>query len=131
LRFWDADQRAETDLIISTIRTGTGLVYQVNGLSVIDVAITVTSPDNYFLSGAYPNPFNNHTTVKYGLPETGLVNLTIFDLSGRKMMELVNGEQSAGTHEMDIDCNDLTSGIYMLSLNAGRMNFTQRLVLVK
>ena len=131
LRFWDADQRAETDLIISTIRTGTGLVYEVNGLSVIDVAITVTPPDNYFLTEAYPNPFNNRTTVKYGLPETGLVNLTIFDLSGRKMMELVNGEQSAGTHEMDIDCNDLTSGIYMLSLNAGRMNFTQRLVLVK
>ncbi|MBT7787507.1 MAG: T9SS type A sorting domain-containing protein, partial [Calditrichaeota bacterium] len=131
LRLWDANQEAESDLPISTIRTGSGLVYEVDGLSVIDVAITVTPPDNYFLSGAYPNPFNNRTTVKYGLPETGLVDMTIFDLSGRKMMELVNDEQSAGNHELDVNCTELTSGIYILSLKANRMNFTQKLVLVK
>ncbi len=131
LRLWDANQEAESDLPISTIRTGSGLVYEVDGLSVIDVAITVNPPDNYFLSGAYPNPFNNRTTVKYGLPETGLVDMTIFDLSGRKMMELVNDEQSAGNHELDVNCTELTSGIYILSLKANRMNFTQKLVLVK
>jgi hypothetical protein len=131
LRLWAADQGAEFDLIISTVHEGTGSLYEVDGLSVIDVAITVTPPDNYFLSGAYPNPFNNRTTVKYGLPEAGLVDMTIFDLSGRKMMELVNGEQSAGTHELDVNCTDLTSGIYILSLNVGRKSFSQKLVMVK
>ena len=131
LKLWDANQASETNLSVSTLHKGAGLVYEADGFSVVDVAIATTTPDNYFLSGAYPNPFNNRTTVKYGLPEAGQVNLAVYDLSGRKVMELANGENTAGVHEMDINCTDLTSGIYILSLNANRVNLTQKLVLVK
>ena len=131
LRLWDAGKDCESDLSVTTLRMGGGLVYEVDGLTVMDVSVTSTPPDNYFLSEAFPNPFNNRTTVKYGLPEAGTVYLTIYDLSGRIVMEFVSGEQSAGIHELDINCTDLTSGIYMLSMNSNRMNFTQKLVLVK
>ncbi|MBT7617183.1 MAG: T9SS type A sorting domain-containing protein [Calditrichaeota bacterium] len=131
LRLWDANQQIETDLSVSAIHQGDGLTYEIDGFSAIEVAIATTLPDSYFLSGAYPNPFNNRTTVKYGLPENGMVNMAIYSLSGRKVLDIAGGEQSAGTHELDINCTDLTSGIYVLTMNANRMNFTQKLVLVK
>jgi len=131
LRLWDQRNAIESNLTVSAVLRGNGLIYEVDGFSVLEVAISTAAPDNYYLSGAFPNPFNNHTTVKYGLPEAGLINLAVYDLSGRMMMELANGEQSAGIHELDINCSELTSGIYILSMNANRMSFTQKIVLVK
>jgi len=131
LRLWDAGKDCETDLSVTSLRKGTGLVYEVDGFTVMDVSVTSTSPDDYFLSELFPNPFNNRASVKYGLPENGKVDLAVYNLSGRRVMELIIGEHSAGVHEMDINCTGLTSGIYILSLNTGKMKFTQKLILVK
>jgi len=57
----------------------------------------------------YPNPFNPTTTISYQLPFRGQVTLTVFDLAGRKISELVNQNQPAGTHRVKFAGNGLAS----------------------
>ncbi|HDK36395.1 MAG TPA: T9SS type A sorting domain-containing protein, partial [Bacteroidetes bacterium] len=51
----------------------------------------------------YPNPFNAFTTIQYRLPESGRVNLSIFNLEGKKKATLVNGKLPAGFHHVSIN----------------------------
>ena len=55
-------------------------------------------PMEYSLSQNYPNPFNPVTKIKYSLPESGMVNLVIYDLMGREVHRLVKTKQEAGYH---------------------------------
>ena len=66
----------------------------------------------------YPNPFNPTTTIQYSIPNVASgfslskVQLKIYDLLGREVVELVNENQSAGNYEVKFDASNLTSGIY-------------------
>ena len=75
---------------------------------------------------AYPNPFINHTIIRYTLPETMQTNLTVYDSRGLRLAQLVNGKMSAGIHEARLDGTKLAAGIYMYVLETvdakGKMN---------
>ncbi|OQY29606.1 MAG: hypothetical protein B6244_03170 [Candidatus Cloacimonetes bacterium 4572_55] len=66
----------------------------------------------------YPNPFNPHTTISFTLPEDLHVTLKLYDLTGRLIHTLVEGEKSAGVHQIDFDANNLASGLYFYELSA-------------
>lgn len=90
------------------------------------------APDHLELTGAFPNPFNPVTNLVYQLPEATQVNLSIYDLQGRLVSQLIHDAwQSAGTHEQIWLAHDFTSGIYLARLTAGNETQTQKLVLVK
>ncbi len=83
-----------------------------------------------------PNPFNPRATIPFQLAEAGSVNLAIYDMSGRKVTTLVNGETSAGPHTVMWDGNDASgtpvpSGLYLARLEAGGQQLTRRMLLVK
>jgi hypothetical protein len=68
---------------------------------------------------AAPNPFSDHTTLRYRLADAARVRLAVFDVSGREVARLVDGEQPAGEHEASFKGGALPSGIYYCRLQAG------------
>lgn len=88
-------------------------------------------PDEYSLSQNYPNPFNPLTTIRLGLPESGYVKLTVYDMMGRQIIALVNGYREAGIHEVTFDATSLASGLYVYRIEAGRFATVRKMVLVK
>jgi hypothetical protein len=83
------------------------------------------------LLSAFPNPFNPSTVISYQLLEVSQVNLTVYDVAGRQVAELVNGWRDAGIHEVTFDASNLPSGVYSAQLNTGTTKYAQKLLLVK
>jgi hypothetical protein len=75
-------------------------------------------PEQYSLSQNYPNPFNATTTISYALPSASFVNLSVYDISGRKVAELVNGMRDAGVQQVTFDGSELPSGVYIYRLTS-------------
>ncbi len=88
-------------------------------------------PSEVTLAAAYPNPFSRSTTVGFALPETQRVRLTVFDVLGREVAVLVDGEVEAGRHEALLDGASLPAGGYLVRLVAAGQTRTQRLTLVR
>jgi hypothetical protein len=93
-------------------------------------------PEELSISGNYPNPFNPTTTIKYGLPEPRNVRMTIVNIKGQEIAELVSGWQDMGRHEViwngrSDDGTSLSSGIYLVVINDGRNFKTHKVMLLK
>ena len=93
-------------------------------------------PTHYALEQNYPNPFNPTTTIQYGLPQDARVTLEVYDVLGRRVTELVNGQVAAGYHEVEFKATSLASGLYFYRMTADGQDgrtFTQirKLMLLK
>ena len=76
-------------------------------------------PDNYYLSNAYPNPFNPESNFQFGLPEESIVKLIIFDISGQIVETVLNNSTlAAGNYVNHFYAARLTSGVYFYLINA-------------
>ena len=76
-------------------------------------------PAVYALDQNYPNPFNPVTRIAYSLAQAGPVQITVFDVLGRKVATPVDGSAPAGRHEVDFDAANLPSGLYLYRITAG------------
>ena len=86
------------------------------------VSVAVHSPARTL--GNYPNPFNSSTFIEFTLPEPDNVSLAVYDITGRKVKDILNAHLSAGPHSekwdgTDNDGNAVSSGVYFLRLSAG------------
>jgi|GEM_PF-1177975 len=88
-------------------------------------------PEEYTLQHNYPNPFNPITSLCFGLPERTHVTLTIYDITGRLVEQLINQHIPAGYHTISWDATSYSSGVYIARLKAGRSIKTQKMVLMK
>ena len=93
-------------------------------------------PEVFALHQNYPNPFNPVTTLRYDLPENGLVNITIYDMLGKQVKTLINQTQDAGYRSVIWDAtNDygkpVSAGIYLYQIQAGEYMQTKKMVLLK
>jgi flagellar hook assembly protein FlgD len=93
-------------------------------------------PIQYALHPAYPNPFNPITSLRYDLPEQAQVTLTIYDLIGRKVTQLVNTNQEAGYRSVQWNARDsfgkpVSAGVYLYQIRAGEFIQTRKMVLLK
>ena len=93
-------------------------------------------PKIFALHQNYPNPFNPVTTLRYDLPENGYVNITIYDMLGRKVKTLINQTQDAGYRSVIWDAtNDygkpVSAGIYLYQIQAGEYISTKKMALLK
>jgi hypothetical protein len=79
----------------------------------------------------YPNPFNPTTTISFAAPKAGKATLKVYDLLGREMATLVDGEVPAGNQEAVFDASKFSSGTYIYRLVAGEFTEAKRMVLLK
>jgi hypothetical protein len=83
------------------------------------------------LAQNYPNPFNPTTTIRYELPKSSMVKLSVYDMLGREVSMLVNERKYAGVHEVKFDGSGLASGVYFYRMTAGTYVETKKLLLVR
>jgi len=108
------------------------------------VIVSVTSvdikkyivPDSYTLSQNYPNPFNPETTIEFGLPKTGFVEITIYDIKGKLVRKLVSEQKSAGNHIIKWNANTgfgnrMSSGVFYYRMKCGEFQQTNKMILMK
>jgi len=101
-------------------------------VSIIDEILPIT----YNLYNAHPNPFNPSTTIDYELPENGLVNITIYDITGRHISTLVSSHQYAGYKSIQWNATNnhgerVSAGIYLYKIQTGEFRQTKKMVLLK
>ena len=90
-----------------------------------------TLPDAVALNQNYPNPFNPTTQIRYELPQQSDVRITVYDMVGRQVATLVNESVQAGTHTVNFDASNLSSGIYLYRLQAGNTMLSRKLTVIK
>ncbi len=93
-------------------------------------------PNNFALEQNYPNPFNPRTVIRFDLPKRSDVHLTIYNLAGQKVKEIVNGELGPGVFAADWDGTNETgeavaTGVYLYRLDADSFTQTKKMVLMK
>ncbi len=108
---WDFDGRKENPL--TGVEDGYGI------------------PLAFALSQNYPNPFNPSTTIRFTIPEEGLVTLKIFNMLGQEVMAVLNQKMTSGNHVVIFDASRLTTGVYFYQLNSGRHIVTKKMTLLK
>ncbi|MCZ7612830.1 MAG: T9SS type A sorting domain-containing protein [Ignavibacteriaceae bacterium] len=87
--------------------------------------------DDYFLSNAFPNPFNPSTKFIYEIPSQSQVQIKVFDILGREVGLLVNMEQQKGLYEITFNASDLPSGIYFCRMQSGNFISIKKIILLK
>ena len=97
----------------------------INGKRVVSENV----PTEFNVSEAYPNPFNPSTQIKFDLPEDGFVTLNVFDVLGRKVAEVVKGNNAAGYHAATWNASNVASGVYFARFTAtdqfGKLRFSK------
>jgi hypothetical protein len=90
----------------------------------------LNEPTSYKL-GNYPNPFNPSTIIRFELPENTFVNITVYNMLGKRVATLINQKMEKGIHEINFKPEGLATGIYVYQMNAGSKVITQKMTLLK
>lgn len=88
-------------------------------------------PSGFSLAQNYPNPFNPVTNIKFSIPNTGLVTLKVYDITGKEVAALVNQNMNAGSYTFDFDASHLATGAYFYRLSADGFTDVKKMMLIK
>ncbi len=126
----------------STSTTGSFAISSTTSQSVVDLSLatdnatavqsqTEAKVASFALHQNYPNPFNPTTTISYAIAEAGDVKLTVYDLLGREVINLVNANQTAGSYSLVFNAGNIASGVYIYRLQVGTQTISRKLTLLK
>lgn len=109
---------------------------QIGNLLTVHMGVSVTPEppemiSDFRLDGAFPNPFNPETVIHYSLPNAGHVRLSVYDLLGRQVADLVNGMGTGGAHTLTWNAARLPAGMYFIELSAGSNRAISKVLLMK
>ncbi len=104
---------------------------QIASKSLTQIARGTRVPKEFNLAQNFPNPFNPSTTISFSLPQKSFVTVRVYDMLGREVATLANGEYSAGTHSLVWTADRLASGVYFYRIEAGKYRSTKKMVLMK
>ena len=124
--YWTVIYSDSTDNVIFIIDGITGQIVPI-GIS----NITTKVPDKYVLYQNYPNPFNPSTKIRFDIPKSSLVKLSVYDMIGREVAVLVNSEIKPGSYEYQWDGANVASGVYFYKLQTEGFVQVKKMILIK
>ncbi len=95
------------------------------------VAINVDAPNALILEQNYPNPFNPTSIIRYEIPQTGFVKISVYDGLGKEIRVLVNEEKSPGHYEIIFDAKELASGIYFYTIRTADFIQSKKMIILR
>lgn len=96
-----------------------------------DLTSNKSHPTNYILHQNYPNPFNLSTSIKFILAKSSYVKIELYNIAGQKVQTLLNKKMQAGTHRLEYNAQNLSSGIYFYSIEAGDFQDVKKMILLQ
>ena len=97
----------------------------------INESISGDLPSGFALMQNYPNPFNSTTTINYSLPKTSFVTIKIYNVLGKGVATLLKEKKSPGNYKVELNTNNLPSGIYYYKMQTNSFKNTKKLILIK
>lgn len=88
-------------------------------------------PTDYSLEQNYPNPFNPMTKIRYSVPFTDRINISIYNILGEMVTTLVNQIQEAGRYEIKFDATQFASGIYIYRMETSNYSSVKKMIVIK
>ncbi|MFO7890043.1 MAG: T9SS type A sorting domain-containing protein [bacterium] len=139
INFYTSDLPDSATIILTTFCTTqhTGSRLYVDNLSFnssntsIGQGISSDLPSCFALMQNYPNPFNSTTTIKYSIYKTNIVTLTLYSISGKEITTLLNDKRTPGNYTIELNTNNLPSGVYYYQILSGSFKDTKKLILLK
>ena len=95
------------------------------------IEVDLDTPMKYELSQNYPNPFNPTTSIRFSLPVSGNVKLTLYDSNGQEVRSILNEYRESGTHIINFNASRLSSGAYIYKLTAGTSTNIGKMIVIK
>jgi hypothetical protein len=89
------------------------------------------TPVDFALGQNYPNPFNPSTKINYSVPQSGLVSIVIYDLTGQKVATIVNEVKQPGNYEVEFNAAGLTSGVYFYKMTTNSFSQIKKMSILK
>jgi hypothetical protein len=117
--------------IQSPAKFDTIIHYDGNAMIVTSISNVTSAPSQAKLEQNYPNPFNASTKISYSTLQRNHVTLKIYDLLGREIAVIVDQWNDPGSHTVDWNAKNLSSGVYLYQLQAGSFVKTKALLLLK
>ena len=102
--------------------------YPLNATSINE---NFSRPESYNLYQNFPNPFNPATSIKFSIPKRGMVNLKVYNILGKEVAQLINNELNAGTHKVEFNAVNLSSGVYFYRIQFDGFAKVQKMILLK
>ena len=93
--------------------------------------VNAINPTSFGLTSVYPNPFNPSTSIRYNVDKFSKVNISIYDVTGKLVSNLVNSYKSIGNHSIIWNASNLPSGIYFIKLNINSYSTSRKITLTK
>lgn len=135
----------QTYFLNINFKDGTTVSYEIEDIQKIDFSDLTSLEDmkkmqaivkSFKLRQNYPNPFNPSTTIRYEIPEKGKVEVSIFDLNGKLIKNLVNRYQTAGSHQIvwkgeNQAGQKVASGFYIYSVKFNNTVSSKKMLLIK
>jgi hypothetical protein len=110
--------------------------FEYSDTAVVDFVSSVeltdnTVPENFFVSNAYPNPFNPSTKIDFMIPQTSDIKIEIFNLTGEVVKEIKSVGLKPGTYSVNLSLNEFVSGTYLVRFLAEKYSSTKKIILLK
>jgi hypothetical protein len=119
---WNDDRDGNWEIYYKRDPTG-------NTVGIIPIGNII--PDGYSLAQNYPNPFNPSTKIKFDVPKSSFVRLTVYDVLGREVSSLVNQQLQPGTYEYEFNAAALNSGTYFYKFSSDGFSEIKKMILIK
>ncbi len=95
------------------------------------VSVVMEAPIEFALGQNYPNPFNPSTKINYSVPQSGLVSIVIYDLTGQEAATVVNEIKQPGNYEIEFNAAGLSSGVYFYKMTANGFSQIKKMSIIK
>jgi len=96
-----------------------------------EIEVNITLPLEYSISQNYPNPFNPASTIRYTIPQTDFVKISIYNILGNEIKVLVNEEKDPGDYEISFDAREIASGVYFYKISTGKFSQIKKMIVMK